>query len=82
VVRADVAEAVRGGGDVFAKHVVQADSNLRPAEESIVTDERGGLVGVGRAVLSGHDMMHFKRGVAVKLRKGVEEDSETRRTDN
>lgn len=82
MIQADVAEVVRGGGDVFAKHVVQADSNLRPAEEAIVTDERGGLVGVGRAVLSGHDMMHFKRGVAVKLRRGVEEVSGNRRTDS
>ena len=76
VVQAGVADVVRQGGDVFAKHVVQADTNLRPAEEVIVTDQLGALVGVGRAVLSGHDMMYFKRGVAVKLRKGIEEASE------
>jgi predicted RNA-binding protein (TIGR00451 family) len=75
VVQADVADVVRGGGDVFAKHVVEADSSIRPAEEVIVTDERGVLLGVGRAVLSGSDMICFKRGVAVKLRKGVEEFS-------
>jgi uncharacterized protein with predicted RNA binding PUA domain len=76
VLQTDVADVVRGGGDVFAKHVVQADSSLRPAEEVIVTDERRVLVGVGRAVLSGVDMMHFKRGVAVRLRRGVQEASD------
>ncbi len=72
VVQDDVSEMVRNGGDVFAKHVVRADSNLRPAEEVIVSDEQPKLVGVGRAVLSGNEMRYFKRGVAVKLRRGVE----------
>ena len=68
-----VAEFIETGGDVFAKHIVRADENLRPAEEIIVTDENGHLLGVGRAVLSANDMRYFKRGVAVKLRRGVKE---------
>lgn len=73
-VRDDVSEAIVSGGDVFAKHIVHADANLRPAEEAIVTDEDGHLLGVGRALLSGSDMAHFKRGVAVKLRRGIKQD--------
>jgi len=69
----DVSEAVRSGGDAFAKHVLRADPELRPADEAIVTDENGTLLGVGRAVLSGAEMPEFKRGVAVKLRRGVDE---------
>jgi len=76
VVRADVSEVVRGGGDVFAKHVAGSDSSIRPAEEVIVIDEGKGLVGVGRAVLSGREMMHFRRGVAVKVRRGVDASSD------
>ncbi len=72
VVQDDVSEMVRDGGDVFVKHVVQAYANLRPAEEVIVTDEQHKLVGVGRAVLSGNEMRYFKRGVVVKLRRGVQ----------
>ena len=72
VVQDDVSEVVRSGGDVFAKHVVQAHANLRPAEEVIVTDQHGGLLGVGKAVLSGTEMRYFKRGVAVRLRRGVQ----------
>jgi len=80
VVQTDVSDVVRAGGDVFAKHVVRSDSSIRPAEEVIVTDERKALVGVGSAVLSGHEMMHFRRGVAVKLRRGVGEFSNRERT--
>jgi predicted RNA-binding protein (TIGR00451 family) len=73
VVQQDVSEFIRTGGDVFAKHIVRADARLRASEEVIVTDERGDLLGVGRAVLSGNDMQHFKRGVAVRVRKGYGE---------
>jgi predicted RNA-binding protein (TIGR00451 family) len=72
VVQDDVSEVVRGGGDVFAKHVADTDLSIRPAEEVIVVDEGKALVGVGRAVLSGREMKHFTRGIAVKLRKGVD----------
>jgi predicted RNA-binding protein (TIGR00451 family) len=70
-VQSDVSDAVKAGGDVFARHVAHADEDLRPGEEVIVTDEEGSLLGVGSAVLSGREMCSFKRGVAVKLRKGV-----------
>lgn len=72
-VQNDVSEAVRSGGDAFAKHVVRADPELRPADETIVTDQNGSLLGVGRAILSGPEMTNFKRGIAVKLRRGVDE---------
>ena len=73
-VESDVAEAIQSGGDVFAKHVLHADPELRPADETIVIDERGILLGVGRAVLSGMEMCDFRRGVAVKIRRGVQEE--------
>ena len=80
VVDPTVADAIREGGDVFAKHVLSADSELRPGEEVIVTDPAGKLLGVGSAVLAGHEMTAFKRGVAVGLRRGSggpsREDSE------
>ena len=80
VVVSEVADFIMTGGDVFAKHVARADEELRPAEESIVIDQNGNLLGVGRAVLSGHDMKFFKRGVAVKIRKGVDEVGEPLRS--
>jgi 7-cyano-7-deazaguanine tRNA-ribosyltransferase len=73
VAQNEVAEYIRVGGDVFAKHVVRAGENLRPGEEVIVASEDAGLIGVGRTLLSGREIGGFKRGVAVKVRKGVEE---------
>ena len=75
VVDSSVRDAIRHGGDVFAKHVRRAERDLRPGEEVIIADEEGILLGVGSAVLSGHEMIVFKRGVAVNLRKGVDEAS-------
>jgi len=72
MVRNDVSDYIRKGGDVFAKHVVNSSAKLHPAEEVITIDETGSLIGVGSALLSGTDMMYFKRGVAVKVRRGIE----------
>lgn len=76
VVQDDVADFIKAGGDVFAKHVVRADENMRPAEEAVVTNQEGILLAAGKAVLSGHDMGSFKRGVAVRVRKGTNKPSE------
>jgi len=73
VVQTEVSDAIKAGGDVFAKHIVSADRDLRAGEEVIVTDEEGLLLGVGAATLSGREMCAFKRGVAVKLRRGLDE---------
>jgi uncharacterized protein with predicted RNA binding PUA domain len=67
----DVSIPVLSGRNAFAKHVKDADPNIRPHDEVIVTDEGDRLLAVGRAVLSGKEMLIFKRGVAVKVRRGA-----------
>jgi uncharacterized protein with predicted RNA binding PUA domain len=74
-VRNDVSKFIAGGGDVFAAHVVRADDEIRSKDEVIVLDEAGMILAVGRAVLSGEEMRAFKRGVAVKVRRGCVEES-------
>jgi len=74
-VRGEVGEFIRAGRNVFAKHVVRADPLIRPQDEVIVVDEKRKLLAVGRAALSGSDMIQFKRGVAVKTRRGVGPDT-------
>lgn len=69
-VQKDVKSFVSEGKSVFAKHVEDADSDIRPFQEVIVLDDLGEVLGVGRALLSGEEMKAFKRGVAVKIRKG------------
>jgi uncharacterized protein with predicted RNA binding PUA domain len=70
----EVSPFVAEGKSVFAKHVTDADVEIRPMEEVIALDERGEVLAVGRAVLTGREMKAFKRGVAVKVRRGVEEE--------
>ncbi len=71
-VRDDVSKFIAEGGDVFAVHVVKADDELRARDEVIVVEGGGKVLAVGRAVLSGEEMRAFKRGVAVKVRRGCE----------
>jgi uncharacterized protein with predicted RNA binding PUA domain len=74
-VRNGVAKFIADGGDVFAAHVVGADDEVRAKDEVIVLDEEGEVLAVGRAVLSGEEMKAFKRGVAVKVRRGCTKES-------
>ena len=74
-VKDTAASSIAGGKSVFAKHVLDADEEIRPKEEVIVLDRRGNLLAVGRAVLTGREMKAFKTGVAVKVRKGVREET-------
>jgi len=57
---------------VFAVHVVSVDDDVRARDEVVVVDGAERILAVGRAVLSGGEMRAFKRGVAVKVRRGVE----------
>ncbi|NJE02449.1 archaeosine synthase subunit alpha [Thermococcus sp. JdF3] len=55
-------------GDVFAVGVDDADPVIRPDDiVGIVRD--GKVTGVGKAVLSGDEMVRARKGVAVKVRK-------------
>jgi uncharacterized protein with predicted RNA binding PUA domain len=72
-VKGDVSEFVAAGGDVFAVHVLHADEDIRAKDEAVVVDENKNVLAVGRAVLSSEEMTSFKRGVAVKVRRGIHE---------
>jgi predicted RNA-binding protein (TIGR00451 family) len=63
---------VRKGRNLFAKHVITADPEIRPQNEVIIVDRKGRLVAVGKAILSGEEMLSFKLGVAVKVRRGAD----------
>jgi uncharacterized protein with predicted RNA binding PUA domain len=74
-VRSDVSEFIRKSGDVFATHVVGASDEIRSKDEVIVVNEHGALLAIGRAMLSGSEMKAFKRGIAVKVRRGFLEET-------
>ncbi|MEM0085141.1 MAG: PUA domain-containing protein [Candidatus Methanomethylicia archaeon] len=70
----DVKEIIKRGRNVFAKHIKDADPEIRPGSEVIIVDENDELLAVGKAILNGEEMILFKRGIAVKVRKGVNEN--------
>jgi archaeosine synthase len=53
-------------GSLLAPGVIDADEQIRPGDEVIVRGEKA--FGVGRARMSGWEMVRSKRGVAVELR--------------
>jgi len=63
-------EEITQGKSVFAKHVVEAGSGIRPGDEVVVLDKQGKVLAVGRALLNGEEMLVFKTGVVVKVRRG------------
>ncbi len=64
----DAAEFVVKGKSALAKFVKDASPNLRAGEDVLLVDELGELLAVGRANLSGNEMLSFSRGVAVVTR--------------
>ncbi len=71
VVMNDVSEFVARGKNVFAKHVVDVDEEIRANDEVIIVNEDDELLATGRAKLSSFEMLAFDRGVAVEVRQGV-----------
>jgi len=69
-VQEDAVDFVKKGGDLFARHVVDVGEELRPGEEVVVLDKNKRVIAVGRTMLSGDEMKEFKRGVAVRVRRG------------
>ncbi|MGD9130544.1 MAG: pseudouridine synthase [Candidatus Bathyarchaeota archaeon] len=71
----DAEPFVSKGRSAFAKHVIDADEEIRPNEEVIVVNRENEVLAVGRALLSGKEMKEFNRGMAVRVRRGVAEKS-------
>ncbi|MHA2044803.1 MAG: tRNA guanosine(15) transglycosylase TgtA [Candidatus Thorarchaeota archaeon] len=70
IVRLDdeVSQFVIDGKSALAKFIVHANPNLRAGEEVAVVDSSNTLLGVGKALLTGREMITFQRGVAVNVR--------------
>ncbi len=55
--------------DLLAKFVLKADPEIRCGEEVIIVDTEDTFLGFGKTMLSPQEMLAFKRGVAVQIRK-------------
>jgi len=78
-VQEETAVFVEKGSDVFARHVINADEEIRPGEEVVILDGQRRVIAVGKAMLSGKEMRAFQRGIAVKVRRGDREKIKKRK---
>jgi len=69
----DAAPFIAKGGNVFAKHVLRVDPDIRAGEEVLVVSSSDVLLATGTAVLAPEEMLQIKRGLAVQTRKAAEE---------
>jgi len=65
-----VEKDITEGKSVFAKHIIEASPNIRSGDEVIVLNKQRRVLAVGRALLNGEEILAFKIGVAVKVRRG------------
>jgi 7-cyano-7-deazaguanine tRNA-ribosyltransferase len=68
IVKKDAVPFIREGKSVFAKFVVDCDSNLRPFDECLIVNEKDNFLAVGRCIMNREEMLSFNYGMAVKTR--------------
>ena len=71
IVLNEISEFIMKGRNVFCKHVVDIDENLRPLDEVVVVNQKDELLGIGKLKLPVTYVKSFTRGIAVNIRKGV-----------
>ena len=71
IVLNDISEFIKKGRNVFCKHVVGIDNELRPLDEVIVVNQDDELLGIGKLKVPVPYIRSFSVGVAVNIRKGV-----------
>ncbi len=71
IVLNEISEFIKKGRNVFCKHVVDIDSELRPFDEVIVVNQDDELLGIGKLKVPGSYVKDFSIGIAVSIRKGI-----------
>lgn len=73
-VNKDTEPFVRDGKSVFAKHVIEADSEINIKDEVLIIGQNKEFLGIGTAKISGNMMIEMNKGVAVSTRKGMKKE--------
>ncbi len=72
IVLTEISEYIIKGRNVFCKHVLDLDKNLRPMDEVIVVNQEDKLLAIGRLKLPAYQVHYFGSGIAVVVRKGFD----------
>ena len=71
VVQTEISDFIKEGRNVFCKHVVDIDTDLRPMDEVIVVNQEDELLAIGRLKIPAHQVKYFQSGIAINIRKGT-----------
>lgn len=71
IVLNEISEFVKEGRNVFCKHVIDIDPDLRALDEVIVVNQDDDLLAIGKLMFPVPYVKSFKRGIAVNVRKGI-----------
>ncbi|MFX0021675.1 MAG: PUA domain-containing protein [Candidatus Hermodarchaeota archaeon] len=71
IVLNEISEFIKKGRNVFCKHVVDIDDDLRPLDEVIVVNQDDDLLGIGKLKVPVSYINDFSVGIAVNVRKGI-----------
>ncbi|MFW9936305.1 MAG: PUA domain-containing protein [Candidatus Thorarchaeota archaeon] len=71
IVLSEISEFIKKGRNVFCKHIIDIDDNLRPLDEVIVVNQEDELLAIGRLMIPVPYVKSFKSGIAINVRKGV-----------
>ncbi|MEJ2248388.1 MAG: pseudouridine synthase [Candidatus Lokiarchaeota archaeon] len=72
IVLSEISEFIKEGRNVFCKHVVDIDNDLRPMDEVIVVNQEDEILAIGRVKIPVSYIKSFDRGVAIDVRKGID----------
>jgi len=71
IVLNEISEFIKRGRNVFCKHVIDYDNELRPLDEVIIVNQDDELLAIGKLKIPIYFVKSFSSGVAVDVRKGI-----------
>lgn len=71
IVMNEISDFIRIGRNVFCKHILDIDDNLRSYDEIIVVNQENEILAIGKLLIPVPYVRSFKTGVAIKVRKGI-----------
>ncbi|MGB5910461.1 MAG: PUA domain-containing protein [Promethearchaeia archaeon] len=72
VVQNEISEFIKKGRNVFCKHIIDIDDNLRALDEVIIVNQKDELLAIGKLMFPVPYLRSFKRGIAVNVRRGID----------